>query len=310
MRVAVIDLGTNTFNLLIAETEGKKIKTLRNEKISVKLGKGGIGDNVILPDAIERGLTALTAHNQAICNFQPEKVIALGTSALRTSKNSREFIKLVKERLGINIEIISGNREAELIYMGVLQTLDKVSDNFLILDIGGGSNEFILANKNEILWKKSFKLGMARLNEKFHPSDPIKPEEIFSMTDYFGNELTSLFSAVEKFPVDFLVGAEGAFESFYNIINYQNNSSYRPEKNNMSKEINLDDYYSLHKFLLQSTNSDRIKMKGLEPYRVEMVVPASIFVNYILNNLKINHVLISPHSMKEGAAWEALNVSK
>ena len=307
MRIAVIDLGTNTFNLLIAESEGKKIKTLHNEKISVKLGKGGIGDNVILPDAIERGLTALTAHNQAICNFQPEKVIALGTSALRTSKNSSEFIKLVKERLGINIEIISGNREAELIYLGVLQTLDKVSGNFLILDIGGGSNEFILANKKEIIWKESFKLGMARLNEKFNPSDPIKPEEILSMTDYFRNELTSLFSTVEKFPVDSLVGAEGAFESFYNIINYRNNSSYRPEKNDLSKEINLEEYYRFHKLLLLTTNSDRMKMKGLEPYRVEMIVPASIFVNYILDKLEIKHVLISSHSMKEGAAWEALN---
>ena len=307
MRVAVIDLGTNTFNLLIAETEGKKIKTLHNEKISVKLGKGGIGDNVILPDAIERGLTALTAHNQAICHFQPEKVIALGTSALRTSKNSSEFIKLVKERLGINIEIISGNREAELIYLGVLQTLDKVSGNFLILDIGGGSNEFILANKKEIIWKESFKLGMARLNEKFNPSDPIKPEEILSMTDYFSNELTSLFSAVKRLPVDFLVGAEGAFDSFYNIINYRNNSSYRPEKNDLSKEINLEEYYRFHKLLLLTTNSDRMKMKGLEPYRVEMIVPASIFVNYILDKLEIKHVLISSHSMKEGAAWEALN---
>ena len=307
MRIAVIDLGTNTFNLLIAESEGKKIKTLHNEKISVKLGKGGIGDNVILPDAIERGLTALTAHNQAICHFQPEKVIALGTSALRTSKNSSEFIKLVKERLGINIEIISGNREAELIYLGVLQTLDKVSGNFLILDIGGGSNEFILANKKEIIWKESFKLGMARLNEKFNPSDPIKPEEILSMTDYFSNELTSLFSAVKRLPVDFLVGAEGAFDSFYNIINYRNNSSYRPEKNDLSKEINLEEYYRFHKLLLLTTNSDRMKMKGLEPYRVEMIVPASIFVNYILDKLEIKHVLISSHSMKEGAAWEALN---
>jgi exopolyphosphatase/guanosine-5'-triphosphate,3'-diphosphate pyrophosphatase len=307
MRVAVIDLGTNTFNLLIAEAEGQKIKTIFSEKISVKLGRGGIGKNVILPDAIDRALTALTAYNQTICNFQAEKVIALGTSALRTSENSCEFLNSVKEKLGINIEIISGNREAELIYQGVLQTLENISGNFLILDIGGGSNEFILANKKDILWKRSFKLGMARLNEKFRLSDPIKPEEINSMNDYFGVELKTLFDASQKVPVDFLVGAEGAFESFYNIMGYQNNPSYRPLNNNLSKEITLDNYYHLHNYLIKSTMSDRMKLKGLEPYRVEMIVPASIFVNYILDKLKINKVLVSPHSMKEGAAWDALN---
>ncbi len=308
MRVAVIDLGTNTFNLLIAEAEGHKIKTIYNEKISVKLGRGGIGKNVILPDAIERGLTALTAHNQAICNFQAEKVIALGTSALRTSENSCEFINIVKERLGISVEIVSGNREAELIYLGVLQTLENISGNFLILDIGGGSNEFILANKKEIIWKRSFKLGMTRLNEKFHPSDPIQPYEIDAMTEYFKKELKPLFQASEKVSIDFLIGAEGAFESFFNIINYQRSASYRPEYNDHSKVINLNDYYWLHNLLLQSTTFDRMKMKGLEPYRVEMIVPASIFVKFILDSLKITKVLISPHSMKEGAALETLNI--
>ena len=308
MRVAVIDLGTNTFNLLIAEAEGKKIKTIFSEKISVKLGRGGISKNVILTDAIDRALTALTAYNQTICNFQADKVIALGTSALRTSENSCEFLHTVKEKLGINVEIISGNREADLIYQGVMQTLENISGNFLILDIGGGSNEFILANKEDIIWKRSFKLGMARLNEKFRLSDPIKPEEIISMNNYFSVELKTLFEALEKVPVDFLVGAEGAFESFYNIMGYQNNSSYKPLENNLSKEINLDNYYQLHTYLLKSTTLDRMKLKGLEPYRVEMIVPASIFVNYILDKLEIKKVLVSPHSMKEGAAWDALNI--
>jgi exopolyphosphatase/guanosine-5'-triphosphate,3'-diphosphate pyrophosphatase len=113
---------------------------------------------------------------------------------------------------------------------------------------------------------------------------------------------------LEKVPVDFLVGAEGAFESFYNIMGYQNNSSYKPLENNLSKEINLDNYYQLHTYLLKSTTLDRMKLKGLEPYRVEMIVPASIFVNYILDKLEIKKVLVSPHSMKEGAAWDALNI--
>jgi len=307
MRVAVIDLGTNTFNLLIAENDDKKIKILYNEKISVKLGRGGIGNNIILPDAIDRALTALTAHNQVICNYQAEKVIAYGTSALRTSENSCDFVNIIKEKLGITVEVISGDREAELIYKGVLQTIDNITGDFLILDIGGGSNEFILANKKEIIWKRSFKLGMARLNEKFHPSDPINEKEIIEMTNYFEQELNPLFMALKNIQLDYIVGAEGAFESFFNIIIFKKNPLFRPLYRKTSKEISRDDFDRLHNFLVRSTATDRMKLKGLEPYRVEMIVPASIFVKYILDKLNIKKIAISSHSMKEGAAYEILN---
>jgi exopolyphosphatase/guanosine-5'-triphosphate,3'-diphosphate pyrophosphatase len=308
MRVAVIDLGTNTFNLLIAEKDGVGMRSIYNEKISVKLGRGGIGDNVILPDAINRGLTALNAHSQVINNFKAEKVIALGTSALRTSSNACDFIDAVKTKLGIDVEIVSGNREAELIYKGVAQTLDSAGGNFLILDIGGGSNEFILATKEKILWKQSFKLGMARLNAKFQPSDPIQPEEIEKMTSHFAKELVPLFEAVKDVKLDYLVGAEGAFETFYNIVRFAKKEKQSLSDSFYSKEVSLEDFSNLHEKLVKSTVEERMKMKGLEPYRVEMIVPAMVFVKYVLDNINVSKLLVSPNSMKDGAAWELLNL--
>ena len=306
MRVAVIDLGTNTFNLIIAEAEGKQIHTLYNEKISVKLGKGGIGRNIILPDAFDRGLTALNAHNQVISNFHAEKVIALGTSALRTAENADDFIRTVKEKLNINVEIISGIREASLIYHGVLQTLENQQSNFLILDIGGGSNEFIIANKTEMLWKESFKLGMARLIDKFKPSDPVVIEEISAMEKYFDMELKPLFDEIKKNKIGSLVGAEGAFESLYNMVQYNEIQNYHPKNGNKSKILEIPGLLRLHEKLIHSTSLERMKMKGLEPYRVDMIIPATIFINYIIKQLKIESVQVSPYSMKEGAAWEVL----
>jgi exopolyphosphatase / guanosine-5'-triphosphate,3'-diphosphate pyrophosphatase len=304
MQVAVIDLGTNTFNMLIAEQNGQGYKTIYNEKISVKLGRGGIGLNLIKPDAFDRGLTALTAHKQVIENYHVEKVIALGTSALRTAENSCDFVNAVKEKLGIDIEIISGQREAELIFKGVMQTLGDRKNNALILDIGGGSNEFILVNNDKIIWKESFKLGMARLIEQFRPSDPIQPEEILAMEKHFDKELQPLFEALKEIEVNYLVGAEGSFETFYNMINYFLNSDFHPHKSDMAKTLNQNDIQTLHEILIRSTSNQRMKMKGLEPYRVEMIVAATIFVDYLLKHLKIGQILVSPCSMKEGAAFE------
>ena len=307
MRIAVIDLGTNTFNLLIVEQENGSINTLYNEKISVKLGRGGIGNNIIKPDAFNRGLTALNAQKQAITNYKAEKVIALGTSALRTAENSQEFIRSVKEQIGIDIDIITGEREAELIYKGVLQTLSDITGNMLILDIGGGSNEFILANNKEIIWKESFNLGMARLLEQFSISDPVLPEEIIALEKHFDKVLKPLFEIVKKVPIDYFVGAEGSFEAFHNIINYMLRPNFHPQKTNKAKTLSHDDFHRLHETLIRSTSLQRMKMKGLEPYRVEMVVPATIFVDYILKHITTKQFFVSPHSLKEGAAWEAIH---
>jgi exopolyphosphatase/guanosine-5'-triphosphate,3'-diphosphate pyrophosphatase len=306
MRVAVIDLGTNTFNLIIAEAEDQQIRTLYSEKISVKLGKGGIGHNIILPDAFDRGLTALNAHSQVIRNFKAEKIVALGTSALRTAENANDFVSTVKEKLNIDVEIISGIREASLIYHGVLQTLENQQNNFLILDIGGGSNEFIIANQQEMLWKESFKLGMARLIDKFKPSDPITQAEISEMEKYFDKELKPLFDELSKTKISSLVGAEGAFESLYNMVQYSETPNYHPKNGNKSKNLDIQGLLRLHEKLINSTSLERMKMKGLEPYRVDMIIPATVFINYIIKQLKTESVQVSPYSMKEGAAWEVL----
>jgi exopolyphosphatase/guanosine-5'-triphosphate,3'-diphosphate pyrophosphatase len=306
MRVAVIDLGTNLFNLIIAEKDNTKIKVLHNDKFSVKLGSGGIGNNIIMPDALERAYTALAIHVQAIKFFKVDNVIALGTSALRTSYNSKEFINAVHGKFGIDIELISGEREAELIYLGVRQTLGNRNETYLILDIGGGSNEFILANNKNIIWKESFKLGMARLLEMFHPSDPIAHDEIIQLENYFEQELKPLFQAISNIKIESLIGAEGAFETFYNILNYQGNHDFRPTSYNYSRNIQIEAFYALHQKLIRTNADERCKIKGLEHFRTEMVVTSSIFINYILRKLSIQKMFVSPYSLKEGAAWELL----
>jgi exopolyphosphatase / guanosine-5'-triphosphate,3'-diphosphate pyrophosphatase len=306
MRVAVIDLGTNTFNLLIAEAEKGDMKILFSDRLSVRLGRGGIRNNIIQPDAFERGIAALEKHNKIIEKYSVEKVIGIGTSALRTAKNACDFINASKDKLGIVIEIISGDREAELIYKGVLQSIENISGDFLIIDIGGGSNELIIANSKKIIWKKSFKLGIERIISKFDVSDPILPGEIKAIEEYFEKELQPFFGQAKNFIFVSVIGAEGSFETFFNMVELSRPAGITSSLGYTSKVIDLSDYLRLHNILLGSTSHSRKMMKGLESFRADMIVAASLFVHSIINRIEFREMRVSPFSMKEGAAWEIL----
>src|ERR1035437_880171 len=172
MKIAIIDLGTNTFNIFIAEIlPDKTFQKLYKSKISVKLGEGGINKNHIEEKPFTRGIRALKKHKRTIERLGAEKILAFATAAIRGATNGKDFILAAKKMTGIDVHIISGEREAELIYYGVRSAVKMNHMPSLIMDIGGGSTEFIIANKNEIFWKQSFLLGVARLIEKFKPSD-------------------------------------------------------------------------------------------------------------------------------------------
>jgi exopolyphosphatase / guanosine-5'-triphosphate,3'-diphosphate pyrophosphatase len=159
-RIAILDFGTNTFNLLITEVSAEnKLIVLHTAKEAVKLGEGGITKKIITEQAFERGLAAIERHLERVKELKVKKVYAFATSAIRDASNGKDFIHAVQEKFDIYVLIIPGEREAEMIYRGVRMSLPMDDDPVLILDIGGGSNEFIIANKKEIFWKQSFNLG-------------------------------------------------------------------------------------------------------------------------------------------------------
>ena len=153
MRVAIIDLGTNTFHLLIAETRGDQPEILYKTNVPVKLGEGRINDNIITPAAFERGINCLKDFSLIIADYQVYKISATATSAVRSAENGNEFVNAVNERTGISIETISGDEEAELIYQGV-KLSGAITNLSLIMDIGGGSVELILCDTENLIWKK------------------------------------------------------------------------------------------------------------------------------------------------------------
>lgn len=305
MRVAVLDLGTNTFNLLIAEsTDFNGYKVLLNTKEGVKLGEGGINKKYITEAAFQRGINAIERHYQRMEQYKPDQIKAFATSAIRDASNGKEFTDVLKEKFGLEISVITGDKEAELIYLGVKQTLPLIKKRFVILDIGGGSNEFIIADETQILWKRSFKLGMARLLERFQPSDPITSSEIISIGAYLKDELAELFEEVNKLKPEIFVGASGSFDSFVAMLS--KNGELTHQQGDVFHEISMEVYQRLHQKLISSTKQERDMMEGLEAVRRDMIVLATVFVNFVLRETSLKTIYQSAYSLKEGAVFEMM----
>jgi exopolyphosphatase/guanosine-5'-triphosphate,3'-diphosphate pyrophosphatase len=313
MKISILDLGTNTFNIFIAEIfPDKTFKKLYKSKIAVKLGERGINENIIKQESFERGIRTLKKHRRTSERFGVEKIVAFGTSAIRSASNGLDFVRIAKEEADIDVQVISGDREAELIYYGVRSAVRLNDLPSLIIDIGGGSTEFVLANKKEILWKQSFQLGAARLLEKFKPSDPITADQIKSIENHLEQNLQPLFEAVlspsaKGRGAEFdLIGSSGSFDSLAEMIGYR---FYNTEilKGKTEYDFNLDDFGKLYRIILGSTTKERLHMKGLTKMRVDMIVVSAIFVNFILLRLGLKKMRGSKFSLKEGVLWELIH---
>lgn len=298
MRIAVIDLGTNTFHLLIAETARNQPEILYKTNVPVKLGEGRINDNIIIPAAFERGINCLKAFSHTISEYEVDDVRATATSAVRSAENGQDFVDAVKERTGINIETISGDEEAELIYQGV-KLSGAITDLSLIMDIGGGSVEFILCDTQKLIWKKSYNIGAARLMQQFFKSDPIAEEEKNAILSHIQNQLANLFDICEKYQPEILIGSAGAFETFAELIIRKNNQK---TDINTAKTFafNFDDYIATSIKLINATHNERAEMPGMIPIRVDMIVVAALITNYVLGRCKINRLMLSTYDLKMG----------
>ncbi|MBU0763285.1 MAG: phosphatase [Bacteroidetes bacterium] len=300
MRTAIIDIGTNTFNLMIVElsrTQGYKI--IYRQKLPSKLGKGGINQDTITPAAFKRGLHALKFHKDTIGKFGASGIYAYATSAVRCADNGCEFVDCVRRELGIEIRVISGEEEAELVCYGIRQAVPLTDERVLMLDIGGGSNEFIIADKDDIFWKQSYQLGIARVIDLFRPCEPILIAEKEAIEDYFDIKLRTLYEAVGSYPVDTLIGSSGSFATLADII-YLKKHGPGEMQIEPYHYIDMDDYIALHDYLLTTTLADRKKIHGADQTRVEMLVIASIFIHHVIRRLNIKKMLQSRYALKEG----------
>jgi exopolyphosphatase/guanosine-5'-triphosphate,3'-diphosphate pyrophosphatase len=304
-RYAVMDLGTNTFHLLIAEKNADSFKVLVHEHIAVKLGEGGINKGVILPPAFERGISTMKNFRSHINEHKIHKIKCIATSALRNASNGKDFIERVKQAVSIDIELVDGGREAAYIYEGIKAAGALSAENSLIMDIGGGSVEFIIGNNKQFIWKQSFEIGAARLMERFHHSDPISPASIEALNLYLENTLPALFEAVKRYPVKSLIGSSGAFETFAELAALRRDGSFSIDK--------IKNYSFDHEELLRVTDEmilsshvERQANEAIIPVRVDMIVVSSVITRFIMQKLELKDVALCTYSLKEGVLAEMM----
>jgi len=304
-RLAILDLGTNTFHLLVvAVRDDHSFEVLFKAEEFVKLGEEGverIGDR-----AFERGIEQIKKYKSVIDELKPEKIVGFGTAAIRKASNSDEFIRDVKEVMPIELHKISGDEEAELIYHGVKQAVKLDDHPVLIMDIGGGSTEFIIADKNKIFWKQSFPTGGSVLRQRFHHREPISAIEQVNLIHFLQHELSSLTDQAKNFSIKHLVGASGSFDTMAMMVCENiHNRILNPEE--LSTEIPLRDFYLLGDNLIRSTLEERLKMKGLVWFRAEMMVVAAILAGFVVESFNIHRITRSAFALKEGVLWKMMS---
>ncbi|MFY0688859.1 MAG: Ppx/GppA family phosphatase [Cyclobacteriaceae bacterium] len=305
MKIAVIDMGTNTFHLLIVTVGDGDFKVLYREKVAVQIGKKGINQGYITDEAVVRAISTLKQFKSEINGQGIDHVFATATSAIRNAKNGTELVELIEKETGIQTRIISGLQEAEYIYFGVTKALSLGTEKHLIMDIGGGSIEFIIANDHEIFWKQSFEVGGQRMVEKFHESDPIVPENITALEKYLFEQLQELFEACSQHQPAVLIGSSGTFDTLSDI--YQLKDKINVSEDATELPLTLEAFEAIADEIIVKTKTERLAIPGMIELRVEMIVVAVVLIRYIIESLGIKSIRVSSYALKEGVLLKTIS---
>ena len=291
--VAIIDLGSNTFHLLIAEIgRNNKFTEIAKKRIYVGLGDGGI--QTIKPEAIVKGIQALEVFKNIMAEHLCTKFMTIGTAALRTASNSREFLDKAETLLQQKITIIDGKLEAQYIYDGVSLITDMSEGVTVIMDIGGGSTEFIVVKDNDMIWSKSYMLGVGVLHAGWHHSDPITADDLDKIRIHIQQTLIDLREILDSLPgVKKMVGASGSFE----VLESMNGLDLATNSNHA---IELESCKAISEKVIKSSYEERLKMEGLPQERAKLIVVAMVLIEEALKSIQPNYLEVCPYALKEG----------
>lgn len=297
-RIAALDLGTNSFHVVLVDiyTDGS-FRTVDKLKEMVILAEKGMG-NRLSEAAMERGIAALRKI-KILCDSQGvEQILAYATSAIREAENGGEFIQRMIDEVGIKALAISGKMEAKLIGHAVRHAVSIGEEPVLMVDIGGGSVEFIIADKENFFFSASKKIGVARMAAQFVDNDPITKDEIKKLKDHFAEELEDVAKALEEHPVITIVGSSGTMENIAAMI---------ADRNSLTASMTLNElqfsgkaFQKFNKSFLKLDRNQRLKEDELEEKRVDIIAPGMVLLDYLIRTFGIEQVKISESALREG----------
>ena len=301
-RLAIIDLGSNTFHLLIVQRSHSApgFKEIFRQRDFVYLSRGGIDS--ISPSACKRGLESLTRFSDYLTKYEVSNVICYGTATLRKAENGGEFIQIVKASFDIDIQLIDGQREAALIYKGVrLTTSVDFSQPILTMDVGGGSVEFILSHQNLVKYAYSINIGISELRARFPSSDPPTFKNHDDVMKHLWQECHQVLEVCREIKPVTLIGSSGLFEFLMSM-----DGQTPILKGNI---ILSDQALKLLRLVSISSSKERRLIKGMPIDRYDLSLESSYIMLFVLESMKtIGNTVVSPFAMKEGAISECYNL--
>lgn len=308
-RLAAIDIGTNSFHAAIVEikADGSYV-TLDTHKEMVKLGDD-VAHHFISNETMERAVAAMKYIHVLCKNREVETILAYATSAIRESKNGGDFIQRVIDETGIKIQVIPGEREAELIGIAVQHAISiDEKEPVLVVDIGGGSVEFIICTQSKQLFKTSLKIGSSRCTSQFIHSDPISKSNLEELTKHLSQEIKPVLKAVEFHKPVALVGSSGTMESIAGLISFRINGSLPVNLNQFS--YSKKDFDNFAKDFLKLNQSQRYALDGLEQKRADIILPGIVLTRLILEKTGLSLIKTSTFALREGMILDHIQSNK
>lgn len=294
-RLAGIDIGTNTFRLLIAEVDDKGINELCSERIITRLGEGVSVTGLLKEEAVERGLNALKEFRNIIAAHKVESVEAAATSAFRVAKNSGDFIKRAIDETGVDIKILSEDEEARKTFRGMKMGIE-IPDSSLMIDIGGGSTEFILSKNGKAIFIRSLKLGVVYLADKYMNSNPPADDEKKQMRNEVLQALASLETQFTKAKA--LIGTAGSITTIAAMAKGLTRFARSKVHNT---RISFEAVRDIFTAISGSARKERAELYPvLDSSRQDIIVPGAMVLLEVMKKFGFKEILVSDNGLREG----------
>lgn len=306
IRLAAIDVGSNSIHMIVAQIDAAGgVTTLWRLKEMVGLGRISFPAKRLSADAMDRAVATLGRFQQVARQRGCEKICAVATSAVREAENGGDFIERVRNELGLRVRVVSGREEARLIYLGVRHATDLHGGPHLLLDIGGGSVEFIVATDTKPLLLESRKLGSARMTARYIKSDPVDAKELASLLRYYRQELGPLCDSIRAINPVKVFGCSGTLENLAAMCGSPTKSNGNGDgATGMIERAALD---SLTARLVESRAKDRAVMTGLDAKRQDQIIAGAVLVRELFHQLDLKRMHLCRAALREGILVDYLS---
>ena len=301
--VAAIDVGTNSFHLLVADFDDSgHFEVVTREKEPVRLGSGADDMKQLTSDAIDRGVKSLGRMRRIAEHAGATDVLAIATSAVREATNGAEFVNRARDEAGVHVEIVSGVEEARLIHLGVLQSAPVFDQRHVIFDIGGGSTEFIVGERSRPLLLRSLKLGAIRLTDRFFRKGIVRPGSVDECSLYIDSFIGPLAAEIAEVGFEVAVGSSGTILNIARMCAAGRGDRVSRTGNMAFATHELEALFD--ELVARSTPTERRTMPGLEDRRADIIVGGALLLRQIARNLELDHIDVSDHALREGIVFE------